>query len=84
VFNAETHIKELLYNDCSQSFLQGLITPTQSTEYSLSKVAIKLQHVKQPSPSLWASQGTRKRGKDVEKAHDFAKHLRDFFGRTRQ
>jgi hypothetical protein len=59
-------------NDYIQTFLQGL-TPTESIDYSLSKVTKQLKQVKKKS-ALRTSQGTWAKS-NIKKAHAFTEHL---------
>jgi hypothetical protein len=64
-------------NDCIQTFLQG-ITPTESIDYSLWKVTLKIKLVKKTSPPLRTSHETWARS-NVEKAHALAEQLAKVF-----
>jgi hypothetical protein len=54
------------------------LTPTESTDYSISKATKKQEHAKKLLPFLRTSQGTWA-GSNSEKAYAFANHLADGF-----
>jgi hypothetical protein len=76
---ATQELKELNKNknDCIQTFLQGL-TPTDSTDYSLCKVTMKIKQVKKLCPPLRPSQATWTKS-NVKEAHTFPEHLANVF-----
>jgi hypothetical protein len=63
--------------DSIQTFLQGLV-PTNSSDYSLWRVAKKIKQITKSSPPLRIPQGTWARN-NAEKAHYFAKQLEQYF-----